>query len=318
MALLLTEEDIKRSLTVRETIEVLREAFVGAADLLPRWRGRAPEGTVGVYNVMAASLPALGYMGSKSYAWVKGGSVHFHVLLYGWKSGRLEAVLEANLLGSIRTGAASGLATDVLARPDARVLACIGAGVQAFTQVAAVAAVRQLTQVRVFSRRAERRGAFAERVHAELGVATVACDSAEEAVRGADVVTTITSASQPVLLGAWLAPGMHINAAGSNVAHHRELDDAVVLRADRIVADARAEAEVEAGDLIPLVRDGRLGWERVSELADVLSKRAPGRSSPTDVTLFESQGLALEDVAAAARAVDNARRLGLGREIEIH
>jgi alanine dehydrogenase len=317
VALLLNEEEVARSLSVAEAVEVLREAFAGPADLLPRWRGRAPEGTVGVYNVMAASLPQLGYMGVKSYAWVKGGSVRFHVLLYAWESGRLEAVLEANGLGCTRTGAASGLATDLLARPDARVLACIGSGVQALAQVAAVAAVRRLSEVRVFSRRPERRAAFAERVRAELGLPAVACESAREAVAGADVVTTITSASQPVLLGEWLQPGVHVNAAGSNVAHHSELDAAAVLRADRIVADARAEAEVESGDLIPLVRDGRLSWDRVADLADVLAGSAPGRTSPSDVTLFESQGLALEDVAAAARAVANARRLGLGREVEI-
>lgn len=317
MALLLSEEDVARSLDVAETIDVLRSAFGGSCDLLPRWRANAPEGRLGVFSVMAASLPELGWMGLKSYAWAKRGGVQFHVMLYSWETGRLEAVVEANGLGAIRTGAASGLATDLMARADARVLACIGAGGQAWTQVKAVAAVRALGEVRVASRRPERREALAERVRTELGLPAVACASAEDAVRGADVVTVITNASEPVVFGDWLAAGCHVNAAGSNVAHHRELDDVAVLMADRVVADARAAAQIEAGDLIPLVAAGRLSWDRVAELAEIVSGRVPGRLAASERTLFESQGLALEDVAAAARAVANARRLGLGHEVEL-
>jgi alanine dehydrogenase len=317
LALFLTDDEVGRALSVADAVAALREAFAGGYDLLPRWRGRAPEGTVGVYNVMAASVPAMGYMGVKSYAWVKGGRLRFHVLLYSWSSGALEAVLEADRLGQVRTGAASGLATDLMARTGARVLGCIGAGHQAFDQIAAVASVRQLTEVRVASRRSERARALADRVTTALGLPARAVASPREATDGADIVTTITSASQPVLMGEWLAPGAHVNAAGSNVAHHRELDEAAVVRAGRIVVDDRAAAEAECGDLLALIDDGRLAWDGVVNLADVVSGRALGRTSTDEITLFESQGIAAEDVAAAARAVANARRLGLGREIAI-
>jgi alanine dehydrogenase len=317
LALLLTDDEVGRALSMAEAIVALRGAFAGGYDLLPRWRGRAPAGTVGVYNVMAASVPAMGYMGLKSYAWVKGGRLRFHVLLYSWATGALEAVLEADRLGQIRTGAASGLATDLLARPDARVMGCIGAGHQAFYQIAAVAEVRRLAEVRVASRRPERAQALAERVRSALGVPARAVASPEEAATGSDIVTTMTSASNPVLLGDWLAPGTHVNAAGSNVAHHRELDEAAVLRAARVVVDDRAEAQVECGDLIAVIQAGRFTWDRAEGLGDLVAGRVPGRAGADDITLFESQGIAAEDVAAAARAVANARRLGLGQELAI-
>lgn len=317
MALFLTDDDVRHSITMGEAIAALREAFARPSTVLPRWRGVAPEGTVGVYNVMAASLPSLGYMGLKSYPWVKGSPTHFHVMLYGWESATLEALIEGDYLGRIRTGAASGLATDLLARKDAHRMACIGSGTQAFAQVEGVLAVREIEQVCIFSRREPRRQALAERVRSELGAETIVCDSAEHAISGADVITTITSASTPVVLGTWLTEGMHINAAGSNVAQHRELDEDAVLRADRIVVDAKAEAEAEAGDLIPLERATRVSWTRIHELADIVSGRVPARVSDREITLFESQGVAVEDVAVAAHVLANARRLGLGRELPV-
>jgi alanine dehydrogenase len=313
LALFLTDDEVGQALSMDDAVAALREAFAGGYDLLPRWRGSAPEGTVGVYNVMAASVPAMGYMGLKSYAWVKGGRVRFHVLLYSWTTG----TLEADRLGQVRTGAASGLATDLMARTGAHVMACIGAGHQAFYQIAAVAAVRRLSEVRIVSRRPERAQAMADRVAGSLGLAARAVPSPQEAVAGADIVTTITSASQPVLLGEWLSPGTHINAAGSNVATHRELDEAVVTRAGRIVVDDRAEAAVECGDILAVIKAGRLAWDQVVNLADVVSGRSLGRTSTDEITLFESQGIAAEDVAAAARAVATARGLGLGRDVAI-
>ena len=317
MALFLTDDEVGQALGMEDAVAALREAFAGGYDLLPRWRGSAPEGTVGVYNVMAASVPAMGYMGLKSYAWVKGGRVRFHVLLYSWTTGGLEAILEADRLGQVRTGAASGVATDLMAGPAAHVMACIGAGHQAFYQIAAVAAVRKLSEVRIVSRRAERAQAMADRVASSLGLSARVVPSPQEAVAGADIVTTITSASQPVLLGEWLSPGTHINAAGSNVATHRELDEAAVLRAGRIVVDDRAEAAVECGDILAVIKAGRLAWDPVVNLADVVSGRALGRTSTDEITLFESQGIAVEDVAVAARTLANARRLGLGKDLAI-
>jgi alanine dehydrogenase len=305
VALWLNEDEVGQCLPMDQAIAALRRAFADPeAQVLPRWRGRAGRA---VYNVMAAVLPALGLCGQKSYL-VAGGRVRFLVLLHDLASGELLAICEADRLGRIRTGAASGLATDLLARPDARVFACIGSGGQAATQVEAVRLVRPgLTEIRVYSRTPEHAQAFAARIGGRA-VAT-----AEEAVRGADIVTTITNARDPVVRGEWLAPGCHVNAAGSNVDRHAEIDAAAVARADAIFTDDVAGARQEAGDLI---RAG-VDWSRVRPLADLVQGRVPGRPSAEAVTLFESQGIALEDVAAAAVALANARARGLGREVAL-
>ena len=141
--------------------------------------------------------------------------------------------------------------------------------------------------------------------------------SAEEAVRGADIVTTITTAREPVLHGEWLASGAHVNAAGVNWANRRELDELAVLRADVIAVDDRDQARLECGDLLPLIEAGDLSWERVVELGEVLTGAAPGRTDSGQVTLFESQGIAIEDVAAAKYVYDRARERGIGRDVPL-
>lgn len=307
MALWLNEDEIEASLGMEECITSLREAFADpGAQVLPRWRGR---GERAVYSVMAAALPGLGLCGLKSYLSTRNGT-KFVVLLHDMGTGELLAVCEADRLGRIRTGAASGLATDLLARPDARTFACIGSGGQAPTQVAAVLAVRPaITEVRVWSRTPAHAAAFA----AAIGGRARAVASAEEAAAGADIVTTITNARTPVLEGRWLAPGCHVNAAGSNVGSHPELDRDAVRRADVIVADNVEGARKEAGDLI----QAEVDWSRVGELADLMGGRIPGRSQRDQITLFESQGVALEDVAAAAVAYRHAKAAGRGRQVAL-
>ncbi len=299
MALWLNEAEVAACLSVPDAIAALREAFADPeAQVLPRWRGRG-------YSVMAAALPALGVCGLKQYI-----RARFLVLVNDLASGETLGLIEANQLGRIRTGAASGLATDLLARPDAEVFACIGSGGQAATQVAAVLAVRSgIREIRIYSRTAERAEAFASR----LGPRARAVASAEEAVRGADIVTTITNAQKAVVEGAWLAPGCHVNAAGSNVDRNAEIDAEAVRRATVIFADNVPGAKHEAGDLI----QAGIDWAGVHELADLVRGQAQGRRGPADITLFESQGIALEDVAAGAAALKVARARGLGREVPL-
>ena len=223
--------------------------------------------------------------------------------------------MEAGRLGQVRTGAASGVATKYMARPDARTVGVIGSGYQAETQLEAICRVRPVERVRVYSRNLERRNAFADRSAASLGIEVTTVDSAEECVRDADVVAVITSATSPVLKGDWLAEGAHVNAAGGNHWLRRELDGRAVARASLIVADDAEQARLECADLIHPVERGALTWQRVRELWEVVSGAVPGRASAGDVTLFESQGIALEDIAAGYRVYRLARERGVGTEV---
>jgi ornithine cyclodeaminase/alanine dehydrogenase-like protein (mu-crystallin family) len=236
-------------------------------------------------------------------------------LLYSAQDGRLLAVIEADRLGQMRTGAASGVATRYLAREDAASVGLIGAGWQAQSQLMAVCAARPIRTVRVYSRNAARAQAFAEALSAQLGIAITPVASAQAAVRDADVVITATSTRDPVLLGDWLEGGQHVNAVGSNQPARRELDSDAVVRCDRIVVDSLEQARIEAGDLLAPLTEGRLSWERVDELANVIVGRSPGRSSPDEITLFKSLGLAIEDMAVAAHVYQRALARGRGERL---
>ena len=220
------------------------------------------------------------------------------VLLFGHEHGDLEAVLDATEITAIRTAAASGVATRLLARDDAATLAILGSGMQAHTHIEAMRAVRPIRHVKVWSPSREHREAFAVSERRE-DLQVEACDTAEAAVRNADVVCTVTAATEPVLRGAWLGPGVHVNAVGASVATARELDTDAV-RGALLFVDRRESAEHEAGDyLIPAAEGVISSSHIVAELGDVLENRSPGRRGPTEVTVFKSLGLAIEDLVAA-------------------
>lgn len=315
MALFLREADVAALVGMDDVIDVVERGFreygAGRAVNRPRQRVAVDGGTL---HVMAAGLPAWGVFGLKSYAITRDGR-RFISLLYGAESGQLLAMMEAEGLGRMRTGAASGVATRYLARGDAGTVGILGTGAQARTQLQAIARVRPVALVKAYSRTPVRREAFADEMVAELGAEVVAVDSPEEAVAEVDVIVTITPARDPVLRGAWLRPGVHINAAGSNAAGRRELDEEAVGRAARVVVDARDQAMVEAGDLLAPIRAGRLSWEQVEELGPIVAGAAPGRRSSEEITLFESQGIALEDVATMSLIYTRAREARRGEEI---
>ena len=316
MALFLTERDVDSLLTMDAAIQVLEEGFrhqaAGTASNSPRRRIRMGGGML---HFMAAADRSTGVTGMKWYGGFGSGGTRFHVQLSDSETGELLAVMEAGRLGQVRTGAASGVATKHMARPDARTVGVIGSGYQAETQLEAICRVRHVERVRVYSRTPERREAFASRMAASLGIDATAVDSAEVCVEGADVVAVITSATSPVLKGEWLADGAHVNAAGVNHWLRRELDGRAVARASVIVADDVEQARIECADLIHPVERGELTWQRVRELWEVVAGMTAGRNSPDEVTLFESQGIALEDIAAGHHVYQLARERGVGTEV---
>jgi ornithine cyclodeaminase len=231
------------------------------------------------------------------------------VLLFDGAQGRLQAVIDAGEVTAIRTAAVSAVATDLLAREDAGDLALLGSGVQARTHLAAMRAVRPIRRVRVWSPTAAHRAAFAAAFRVE------AVDTAEAAVRDADLVCTVTASRTPVLEGAWLLPGAHINAVGASLPTARELDTAAVCRA-RLFVDRRESTLHEAGDFLTAKSEGAIGDDHIlGELGDLLLGTAPGRASPDDITLFKSLGLAVEDLAAARVIYDRAQAEGLGTRV---
>ncbi|HYS29078.1 MAG TPA: ornithine cyclodeaminase family protein, partial [Candidatus Limnocylindria bacterium] len=268
MVLLLREADVRPLITVAEAIDLLDAAFrdwaAGGADNQPR---RRVAGGV-VLATMSAALPTRGIVGFKAYTHHRH-DARFWVQLFDASSGELVGIVEGDHLGRVRTGAASGLATRYLARPDARRLTIFGAGTQALTQVLAIASVRPLQEVRVLSRDPGRR----ERLLTDLaanGIRATAGGDPREAVEAADIITTITSAGSPLFPGAWLRPGQHLNVAGSNWPQRREVDGETVSRAGLVVADDASAARVEAGDLLLAEADGMLDWARVHSLREVI------------------------------------------------
>ncbi len=318
MVLFLNEKEVTDLLPIAECVDVLEDAFAdagnGLADNKPRSRIRMPNGFL--HFMAAATLgPGRSAFGFKAYATFPGGPTRFLVNLYDGESGALLAIMEASALGQIRTGAASGLATRHMARSDASIVAVIGTGYQARTQLEAVAAVRRIKAVRAFSRTAEKRETFAAGMSERLGLDVAAVDSAEECVRGADVAITITSSREPVMKGEWLKDGAHVNAAGGNHWMRREVDPATVERSALIVVDDVDQAKIECGDLMWAAERGTFRWTMAHELKDVVSGRMSGRPDDDSVTLFESQGVALEDVAAALHVYGKAKEQGIGQEL---
>jgi len=315
MAIYLTENDVDRLLNMDACIEAVEQAFVeagaGRATFRPRGRVVLPQAML---HVLAAGSEKLGRMAVKCYATTRSGA-RFVVLLFDATTSDLLAMIEADRLGQRRTGAASAVATRRLARREAATLAILGTGWQARSQAEAISRVRKLREIRAWGRDRGKLIDFCGEVAKATSVAVQPAPSAEAAVRGADIVTTATSAAQPVLRGAWLSPGMHVNAVGSNRSDRREIDDEAVARADVIVADSVEQARLEAGDLLLAVPpEGSLQpITRAIELSAVVGGRHPGRTDDRAITLFKSLGIGLEDLAAASLVFDRAVAAGAGR-----
>ena len=318
MTLLITEADVRSLLTMPIALEIVEESLRqqgnGELVLQPRRRIKLPDNAL--LHYMAAADTVHGYIGMKLYT-VAQGVARFVVPLFKSTTGEMAALIEADALGQLRTGAASGVATKYLANANARTACIIGTGYQARTQLEAVAAVRRLERVRAFGRDPERRAKFCREMSERIGVAVEPMNSGEEAVKGAEILITATSATKVVLEGAWLAPGMHINAMGANWPQKRELDAAAVGRADKIVVDSIEQSKMEAGDLIQAFAEDQSRWNSVHELSQIVAGKEPGRSSADQITLFKSNGIATWDLAAAARVYEMAVARGMGQPIPI-
>jgi alanine dehydrogenase len=318
MALLLTEADVKSLLTMPLALECVQHSFQrlanGSALLHSRQRLHLPSKSY--LHYMAAADGTSGYMGLKIYTSSRDG-LRFLITLFSAESGDLLALMEADFIGQMRTGAASGVATRLLAREDARTAGIVGTGLQARTQLQAIAQVRRMTEVRAFSRSAEKREKFAREMTEALKIPVSAVGSAEAAVRDADIVVTSTTSTSPVMEGRWLEPGTHINAIGANFPQKRELDSQAVERCNVIVVDSREQSRMEAGDLIHVFREDAGRWSDVRELADIVSGKLAGRTRANEITLFKSNGIAVEDIVVAARIFEMAQERRIGKDLSM-
>ena len=315
MTLVLREPDVERVIQMDPVIaaveSAMRELGSGVAQNEPRRRAFAPGGML---NVMFAAYPGGGCTGLKAYT-VAAGRVRFLVLQFSL-DGSLHAVIEADLMGAYRTGAASAVAIRALVPRAPATVALIGAGHQATTQALAISRVIELRELRVFSRDPAQRAAFAAEQGKRLGIRVTAAPSAEAAVRGADVVVTMTTSSVPVIEASWVESHAIVVAAGSNFPNRAEIPADLVARAQSVVVDQVAAAQLESGDLIQAQAAGTFEWERAVELGSVLTGSWKRPEQP-GIALFESHGLALWDLAAATVVVGAARERRLGEELDL-
>jgi alanine dehydrogenase len=315
VALILREADVQELIEMDDVIAAvtaaMKELGEGTAQNEPRRRVFAPGGLL---NVMFASYPGGRLTGLKAYT-VADGRARMLVVLFGL-DGSLEAIVESDFMGAYRTGAASAVAARALARPGPATVALIGAGWQANTQALAISRVLEIKELRVFSRDHDRRAEFAREQEAQLGIDTIAAGSAELAVRGADVVVTMTTSPTPVLEADWVEPHALVIAAGSNWRTKAEVPAELVAKAHTVVVDQLAAAQLESGDLITAQEAGKFEWSRAVELGAILAgkwKSPEGQG----ITLFESHGLALWDLAAGSVVLAAARRRGFGEEVSL-
>lgn len=317
MALFLKEADVKELLNMKDALELVESAMAehgsGAATNVPREVLRADGASL---SILPGAVPSLASLGFKAYTTCRDG-VRFWVFLFG-TDGELKAIMEAEHLGMVRTGAASGVATKYLSREESDTVAILGTGYQAPAQLEAVCAVRPVERVKAFSRTRANLQRFCGEMAAKLGVPVEPSEDAESAVRDADIVITITSSKEPVLFGRWLKPGVHLNLAGAMKPSSREVDDATLARAARLVVDDWSQSHREAGELIEAASQGVVSWSDVRELSAVVAGSVQRRESSHDITLFKSHGIGLWDVAVAAHVheVALARQVGATLPIE--
>ncbi|MBV9123544.1 MAG: ornithine cyclodeaminase family protein [Planctomycetes bacterium] len=316
--LMLTEEDVRQLLTMEMALEavenVLRNQALDEAQNVPRSRVQAESAML---HVLSASARTLGFMGFKAYATSRLKKTDtFHLSLYDGKTGSLLAVMQADFLGQMRTGAASGVATEYMARPDAAEVGLFGCGKQARTQLLAVCQVRKITRVQVYSLHEEHRRRFAREMSDQCQTEVEPVPRPEMAAEDKDIVITATTSREPVLNGHWIAEGTHLNVVGSNFLNKAEIDAVAVRRCQSIVVDSKDQARLEAGDFVQALEEGSIHWADVHELGQVIVGRYTGRAHPQDVTLFKSLGIALEDVAVAAAVYAKAKAAGVGKWME--
>ncbi len=314
--LYLTEREVAELLDMRTPMDVVKQAFdrwaAGEADNVPRVRAK---GRGIVLHSMSAAADYLGVVGWKNYTTTRSGA-RFHTALYDSTSGEMIALIESDWLGRLRTGATTGVAAEWMAAPNASDVGIFGAGKQAATQLSAIATARAVKQAYVYSRDEPKRAAFAEEQSAALGIEVIPVDRPQDAAEDVSIVVTATTSRVPVFACEWLSEGTFVAAIGSNWPDKAEIDDVTIRRADRIVCDDVEACRSEAGDFRAALEAGTFDWSRAVNLTEVVAGRAPGRGAASEITLFKSVGLAIEDIALAAKAVERARAFQRGHWIE--
>lgn len=310
------EDDVRKALTMADAIAVVEEAMRARAQAHAQDKPRtSTQYAAGSLRMLSASSPEIGLAGYKMTYSSAGNATQGYFYLIDRESGALRAVIESIHLSTMRTGAASGVATRCLSRSDARIVAMIGAGTQAMAQLQAVCMVRTIESARVFSRNYERLRTFCANAQELLKIDVTPMGTVEETVRGADIVNVITNSATPVLLGEWLEEGQHINAAGANALNRRELDGTAIHRCNVVVVDARDVARTECGDIFPLVAAGDLTWEGLPELGELLLGQATGRVADNQITLYESHGIGVQDLYTARFVLDGVTALAAGTSL---
>ena len=322
--LIVSHCDVVRLLPMAECIDLMADALGelarGNAQLPLRTVLRLPGGRNAFVSMPATIGSAIGAKVITVFPGNEGTAFESHigvVLYFDGSNGRLLAILDASSLTAIRTAAVSGLAKRLLARADSKVLAILGSGVQAMTHLEAMRCVRSFEEIRVWSLHDDRAQAFAKKAGDRFDCNVHVARSAEAAVRDADVVCTTTAAREPVLLGQWLAPGVHVNAIGASVPSSRELDSEAVRRA-RLYVDRRESVLAEAGDFLIPLKEGLIDDAHVvGELGELVLGRIAGRQGPREISLFKSLGIAIEDVASAAFIYERAIKENAGTWLQI-
>ena len=316
MTLHINESEVKSIFTMPRAIEAVeaisQRQAAGEVLVHPRRRFELPDGAF-FHHMAAADVPG-GFVATKQYTYV-GGKLKFLVSLFSTKNGDLLSLIEADILGQMRTGAASGVATKYLARKDAVTAGIVGTGLQARTQLEAIVAARELKSVKVYGRDPERREKFASETSARFGISVKAVATPIEATADVSIICTATTANQPVVSGEGVSPGTHINAIGANHMKKRELDAATVAKCSRIYVDSIEQSRQEAGDLVLGFAGHEQRWDTVRELSSLVAGICPGRTDDSQITLFKSNGIAAWDLAAAVCVYRLAQEQKLGRAL---
>ena len=316
MALFLKDEDVAQCVTMDAMLEAIesmqRQYGDGQAHNMTRRKIIADSGML---SVMGGGLFHQGLLGVKTYTVVKG-AYSFQVSLYDANTGELLLYTQANRLGQLRTGATTGVAVKHLANPGDATVGIIGTGGQAPTQLEALSKVRGIKKIKAYSRTRKHREEFARRMTDTMGVEVSAVASNEDAVRDCDIVLCIAATMDPVVEGAWIKDGSTLIGAGPTTWRAREVDEAVITRAGKLIVDSMEQAAIEAGDLCSAVDKGIIQWSKVHELRHVVSGAVTGRDSKDQVVYAKIMGTGVADVAAAKLAYDSAKAAGLGTEMD--
>lgn len=314
----LSEQDVRQLLTMPDAIEQVERAFIaraqGKAFDIPRVRTRQPGGHL---HILQGAAPEINTIGYKAYYLQPDKSRTSLLHLINKEQGNLEAIMGSDWLGQIRTGAATAVAIKYLARKNSSVLGLFGSGRHAVTQLEAACMSFTFSEVKVFGRDAARVSAFCAKMEKQLNIKVRPALSREDTVRGSDIILTITRSGEPLFDGKWLEPGQCIAAVGSNALDRREIDTETVKRSDVIVVDSKEVAHNESGDLLPAFEAGLIYWENIADLGEVIIGSRPGRTSDTQITLFESHGMAIQDLYTGKHVLKLAREKQIGLDLPI-